>query len=294
MDLRRLKYFVTVAEERHFGRAAERLYVAQPGLSQQIRVLEKDLGVQLFVRSTRRVDLTPAGARFYERITEVLRAVDAAVDEARRIHAGEEGRVRLGFIGSATYELMPSLARTLQADLPKLTIELKGEMLSPEIWDSLHDGRLDIGLARVHPELPGVSSRVLRSEPFVLAVGVDHRLAGAESARLEDVSEESFVSYPRGTSATAGVARNAFIVAGFTPRVRAEVAETSTLISFVAAGLGVALVPESVAHVQIPGVAYVPLDASPTMDLVVAWRNAAPSGIIEQILARLDALVSDS
>ncbi len=281
MDLRRLRYFVTVAEERHFGRAAERLFLAQPALSQQIRVLEKELGVVLLTRSTRRVDLTPAGTRFVERAKEILRSVDAAVDEARRVDAGEEGRVRLGFIGSATYGLMPTLSRTLQAELPRLGLELKGELLSPEIFESLQEARLDIGLLRPFPETAGVGSRVLRSEGLVLAAGVDHRLAGREEVALDELAGEPFVGYSRTRSATAETVRSACAAAGFEPDVRVEVAETATLVSFVAAGRGIALVPDSVESVRIPGVVYVPVTRSPTIDLVVGWRQAAPAGVVQ-------------
>ncbi len=292
MDLRRLRYFVAVAQERHFGRAAERLFLAQPALSQQVKALETELGVLLFTRSTRRVDLTPAGARFYDRALEILGAVDSAVDEVRRVHAGEEGRVRLGFIGSATYELMPTLSRTLQAQLPRLGVELKGELLSPEVLNALRENRLDLGVMRPFPRVAGVQSRVLRSEPLVLAVGIDHRLAERDVVALAELVEDPFVSYPHTHSAMADAVRAACAKAGFEPIVRTEVAETATLVSFVAAGLGVALVPDSVERVRIPGVVYVPLAAPrPAIDLVVGWREAAPPGVVEQVLSRLEALV---
>ena len=118
LDLRKLRAFVYVAEERHFGRAAERLFVAQPALSQTIKALEAQIGVQLLDRSTRRVDLTPAGARLLERAHGILDAIDDAVAEARRIDAGEQGSLRLGFIGSASFGLMPALARAVGDALP--------------------------------------------------------------------------------------------------------------------------------------------------------------------------------
>ena len=293
MDLRRLRYFVAVAESRHFGRAAERLFIAQPALSQQIKVLEAELGVVLFTRSTRRVELTPAGERLHQRAGEILHLLDAAVDEVRRVHSGEEGVIRLGFIGSATYELMPALSRSLQADLPNLQVELKGELLSPDVEAALLDRRLDLGVLRPFDAPDGIQVRTLRSEPLVAALPVDHPAAVSKEVALAALASEPFVSYVRKGSATADAVTAACASAGFEPQIRMEVRETATLVSFVAAGIGVALVPAGVQSVRIPGVVYLPLqDTHPTIDLVVAWRTDGPEGAIAQTLARLQALVA--
>jgi DNA-binding transcriptional LysR family regulator len=292
MDLRRLRYFVAVAQTRHFGRAAERLFVAQPALSQQIKALETELAVVLFTRSTRRVELTPAGVRLLERAQEILHLADSAVVEVRRVHAGEEGLIRLGFIGSATYELMPALSRSLQADLPMLQVELKGELLSPEVAVALVERRIDIGVLRPFDAPDGVQVRTLRSEPLVVAVPAGHPGAGAGDVALAALAAEPFVGYVRAGSAMANVVATACAAAGFEPQIRAEVRETAALVSFVAAGIGVALVPASVQSVRIPGVVFLPLsDLHPTVDLVVAWRTDGPQGVIAQTLDRLHALV---
>ena len=295
MDPRRLRYFVEVAEQRHFGRAAERLFIAQPALSQQIKALEAELGVVLFMRSTRRVELTPAGTRLHQRAGEILHLMDAAVEEVRRVFAGEEGVIRLGFIGSATYELMPALSRSLQADLPLLQVELKGELLSPEVQAALLDRRIDLGVLRPFDVPDGIQVRTLRSEPLVAAVPVDHPAAASAAVALATLASEPFVNYPRNGSAMADAVAAACASAGFEPRVRMEVRETATLVSFVAAGIGVALVPDSVQSVRIPGVVYLPLqDTHPCIDLVVAWRTDGPEGVISQALERLHALVATS
>lgn len=292
MDLRRLRYFVAVAEERHFGRAATRLFIAQPALSQQIKTLEAELGVELFTRTTRRVELTAAGARLHQRATEVLQLMDSAIAEARRIHAGEAGVIRMGFIGSATYELMPALSRSLQHDLPQLEVELKGELLSPEVEKALVEGRLDLGVLRPLGDSEDLDSRTLRTEPLVAAVPAGHAAAEGESVALAALASEPFVNYPRSASSMADAVAAACASAGFEPRVRMEVRETATLVSFVAAGIGVALVPDSVQSVRIPGVVYLPLqDVHPTIDLVVAWRTDGPEGAIAQALSRLHNLV---
>lgn len=293
MDLRRLRYFVAVAEERHFGRAAERLFIAQPALSQQIKALEAELGVVLFSRSTRRVELTPAGARLHQRAGEILNLMDSAIDETRRVHAGEAGVIRLGFIGSATYGLMPALSRSLQAELPLLQVELKGEMLSPEVEKALAEGRLDLGVLRPFDPPDGIQVRTLRSEPLVAAVPVDHPAAALDAVTLASLASERFVNYPRQGSTMADAVASACAEAGFEPLVRMEVRETAALVSFVAAGLGVALVPASVQSVRIPGVVYLPLsDVHPSIDLVAAWRSEGPEGAIAQALRRLRALVA--
>lgn len=291
MDLRRLRYFVAVAEERHFGRAATRLFIAQPALSQQIKALEAELGVELFTRTTRRVELTPAGARLHRRAGEVLDLMDAAIDEARRIQAGEAGVIRLGFIGSATYELMPALSRSLQRALPDLRVELKGEMLSPDVEKGLVEGRLDLGVSRPLSATEDLEVRILRSEPLMAAVPVSHPAADAQVVALKTLAAEPFINYPRNDSSTAGAVDAACASVGFEPTIRMEVRETATLVSFVAAGIGVALVPAGVQSVKIPGVVYLSLeDVHPSVDLVAAWRTDGPEGAITQVLSRLSDL----
>src|SRR4051794_16528040 len=146
--LRHLRYFVTVAEERHFGRAAARLHMAQPPLSQQIRRLEADLGIELFSRTTRRVDLTEAGAAYLERARTILTSVDTAADEARRVAAGVVGHLAIGCVGSATYSLLPALSRRLAEELPGVDFSFRGEMLVADQVDALRTGSIDIALLR--------------------------------------------------------------------------------------------------------------------------------------------------
>src|ERR1700743_1891693 len=148
MELRRIQYFVAVAEEAHVGRAAERLRMAQPPLSQQIKALEAEMGVVLFHRSTRKVELTPAGERFLDRARAILADVDDALTEAGTVAAGMVGRIAIGFTGSATYDLLPSLVRVLRADLPGIELDIHGEMLTPDQVTALTDGTLDLGLLR--------------------------------------------------------------------------------------------------------------------------------------------------
>ena len=253
MELRHLRYFVAVAEECHFVRAAQRLHIAQPPLSQQIKQLEAELGVQLLTRSTRRVDLTPAGAQYLARARSILANVDAARDEAQLIRDGRMGRVTIGFTGSATYELLPGLSRMLRTELPGLELDLRGELLTPTQVAGLVDGTLDIGFLRPPVQVPEVEVHPLRREPLVVVLPETHVQAGQAQVVLADLAEEPFITYPsQHRSVVHDAVLDACQTAGFTPRAT-EVAEPSTLVSFVAAGLGVALVPESVQHLRITG-----------------------------------------
>lgn len=293
MELRHLRSFVAVAEELHFGRAAERLHIAQPPLSMQIKQLEHELGVQLLIRSTRKVELTPAGASFLEHARAILAATDAAVEDARQTASGLAGRLVLGFTGSATYEVMPMLAQVLRHDLPGLDISLKGEMLTPLQVAGLLDHSLDIGFLRPPARDPGITVSILRREPLIAVLPDTHPLASAPSVRLGDLRNDPFITY---LSQHRSVVYDAVIEAceraGFMPQQHTEVAETSTLVSFVASGQGVALVPASVQHLAVTGAVFRPLAGQTTeVALAVATRTDDPSPQVARVLARTYALL---
>ena len=172
MELRQLRYFIAVAEERHFGRAAERLHIAQPPLSQQIKRFEAELGEPVLYRTTRSVELAPAGEVLLERGREILAAVDSAIDDARRAARGEYGRLAIGFTGSSTYELLPSLAVALRQELPGVMLDLRGELLTPAQVTQLIDGTLDLGLLRPPVHERDLTTEVLRSEPLIAVEGL--------------------------------------------------------------------------------------------------------------------------
>lgn len=293
MELRHLRYFVAVAEECHFGRAAERLHIAQPPLSQQVKALEADLGVVLLTRSTRKVELTAAGARYLERARAILAAVDEAGEEAVRVDAGEIGRVSIGFTGSATYELVPTLARVLAADFPDVELELRGEMLTPDQVSALVDGSLDIGFLRPPARHPDLDVRLLRREPLIAVLPEAHPLAAAEAVRLADLRDEPFICYPsHHRSVVYEAVLDACQRVGFRPSEVVEVAETSTLVVFVAAGLGVALVPASVQHLKITGATYRPLaGTTEEVALAAATRAGEQSPLVARVLGRAEGLL---
>ena len=291
MELRHLRYFVAVAEERHFGRAAERLHMAQPPLSQQIRQLEAELGLTLLSRTTRRVDLTPAGAAYLERAREILGAVDAAAHEAASIASGRRGRLLIGCVGSATYSLLPALARNLRTELPEVEFGFRGEMLSPDQAAALEDGTLDLGLLRPLPDSPGLSITHVRQESLLVAMPKDHRFAGRRRVRIPDLDGEGLVIHAGGgRSAMNAMIQGLFDDAGVRTHIAHEVAETSTLVTFVAAGLGLAIVPEPTAALAVPGVVYVPLTGTPGIELVAATRAGDESPLLTRALAILASI----
>lgn len=293
VELRHIRYFVAVAEECHFGRAAERLHIAQPPLSQQIRQLESDLGVVLLTRSTRKVELTPAGELYLQRARAILAAVDRAAEEAARVAAGELGRLAIGFTGSATYELLPSLARVLRQELPGIELELRGEMLTPDQVEALLNHSLDLGFLRPPARHPDIEVRVLRREPLIAVLPETHPLAGRGHVRLFDLHDDPFITYPsHHRSVVYEAVMDACERAGFTPRRVEEVRETSTLVSFVAAGLGVALVPASVQHLQITGARYLPLAGTTyEVELAMATRRHDDSPHLARVRSRSQSLI---
>ncbi|RDI34775.1 LysR substrate-binding domain-containing protein [Lentzea flaviverrucosa] len=288
MELRHLRYFVAVAEERHFGRAAARLHMAQPPLSQQIQQLEAELGVTLLHRTTRKVDLTDAGAVYLGRARAVLAAVDAAGAEARRVADGMQGRLVVGCVGSATYSLLPAFARALREALPAVDFVFRGEMLAPDQLESLLARRIDLALLRPPVEDEAARVSVVRRDRLIVALPVDHRLARRKRLKIADLREEDLIVHAsRGRSVMHGIVTELCRSAGFEPRIRHEVAETSTLVTFVAAGLGVAVVPEPVAELGVPGTTYRPLAGNRGIDLVAAVRVGDDSPVVARALGLL-------
>lgn len=274
MDLRHLRYFVAVAEERHFSRAAERLHMAQPPLSQAIRQLERDLGVQLLRRTTRRVEITDAGAAYLLRAKAILAEVDDAGHLARRVAAGSVGHLTIGCVGSATYSLLPRLSRRLAEGLPGIDFSFRGEMLAPDQVDALREGEIDLAILRPPVADPALTVETLRHDRLVVAIPATSPLVGRTQVRVRDLQGEDLIVHSADRRAVMhdhvlGLFRDA----GIEPRIRHEVGETSTLITLVAGGLGVAVVPEPVTALALDGVEYRPLvRPAATVELALARR----------------------
>ena len=262
MELRHLRYFVAVAEELHFTRAALRLNIAQPPLSQQIRALEGELGVQLFLRTRRSVALTDAGQALLVRAREMLAAAQSLPGELRRVARGEVGLLRIGF--SSTLPLTKVL-RDVVADHrrthPDVALNLR-EMHSQQQFDGLLRGELDVGLVRYNESAPeGIRLVVLRRDPLRLVVPASHRFARRKSVAIAECRDEPFIGFPGDAGTGTGpLLKRLCAQAGFEPRIAQEAREATTQIGLVAAGLGIAVLPAPLEAVRIEGVHYVPLE----------------------------------
>lgn len=279
-----MKYFVTVVDEGSFTRAAERLSIAQSPLSQQIRKLERELSVTLLERTTRSIALTEAGRVFYDRCVALLAATDDAMDSARMAARGEMGALSLGFTGAATYDLMPNLVRAYRERNPHVELSLRSEMLTPDQVDALLDGTLTVGLLRPPVKVPGIVVEHLRNESLMVVMPVQHPMATYTAIDLHDLAEETFIGY-RAPATMYETLVNTCKQAGFVPTIKQQIAETSTLVALVAAGLGVALAPESVRHLRMNGVTYRPLRSpKATVPLALAYREDAVGPLVRRYL----------
>nr|WTB34445.1 LysR family transcriptional regulator [Streptomyces sp. NBC_00830] len=287
MELRHLSAFIAVAEELHFGRAAKRLQMAQPPLSQQIRQLEKELGVQLFERNTRSVRLTSAGESFLQPVRTVLDDLDTAVRAARAAGRGEYGRVTIGFAGASSHETLPLLTRAVRAAHPALELVMKGQTYADVALAGVADGSLDLGFVRLPVTRPGVQYRVIDEEELVCALPSDHPLARLERVPIEVLAQEHFVSFPANTGSTVRDATvGACEAAGFNPRVVQEAPDSYTILALVAAGVGVTLTVTSCQHIQQNGLVYRPLAGPPIrLQAALAWRTDNPSAALRSVLA---------
>ncbi|MFH9198064.1 LysR substrate-binding domain-containing protein [Streptomyces anulatus] len=287
MELRHLKAFLAVAEELHFGRAAKRLQMAQPPLSQQIRQLEKELGVQLFRRNTRSVRLTGAGETFLDPVRTVLDDLDTAVRAARSAGRGEYGRVTIGFAGASSHETLPRLTRAVRAAHPGLELVMTGQTYANVALSRVADGSLDLGFVRLPVTRPGVEHRVIDEEELLCALPFDHPLARYEAVPLGELADEPFVSFPANSGSTVRDAMTeACESAGFTPRVVQEAPDSYTIMALVAAGVGITLTVTSVRHIQQSGLVYRPLTGPPIRrQAALAWRADNPSAALHAVLA---------
>jgi DNA-binding transcriptional LysR family regulator len=286
MKLQQLRHFVAVAERLHFGRAAAALHMSQPPLSRSIRGLEARIGATLLARTRRRVELTPEGARFLEEAKRILQSLDQAVAEVGRMASGDSGRLRLGFVSLADYGVLPSLLKAYKAARPGVALALR-EMLSPEQAAALAAGELDFGLL-LPPVTGELEHVVVQRERFLAAVPSRHRLARARGRLpVRALAEEAFVMAPRDIAPglhdmVTGLAARA----GFAPRVAQEAIQMQTVVSLVSSGLGVAIVPASLANLGRRGVVYREIaDAHPRLDVWLAWRRGALSAAGREFVA---------
>ena len=286
IELRHLRYFVAVAEELHFGRAAERLHLSQPPLSQQIRRLEELLGYALFVRTSRSVKLTNAGEVYLERARRTLRNVQRDIDETRSIGQGEVGSLNIGFVGSAMLTTLPGIFRAYRKAYPRVHLQLH-ESFTARVADGLESGTLDAGILRDGDALPMLEVTTLFSEPYVAVLPATHACAKQKSISPGALRDEPFVYYPR----TAGVRAfekplTLFEEYGFRPQIVQEASHWLTILRLVGAGLGVSVAPACVRRIESPEVVCIPLRGAKVVSTIELARVAGDTRpIVEHFAA---------
>ncbi|SFP62123.1 DNA-binding transcriptional regulator, LysR family [Mesorhizobium sp. NFR06] len=295
MDIRTLACFVTLAEDLHFRRAAERMNLTQPSLSQRIRALETEVGARLFERDRRGVALTSAGVAFLGPARKAVEHANAATTQALRAVRGEVGRLRLGFTVIAFYGVLPEAVRSFRSRHPDVDVDLI-EMNSPLLESALAAGEIDLGV--LHPPLstPDLVVHALPDEPLVLALPSAHRLAGQATIRVTDLDNEPFLLAPR----AIGPSIYDRVIALFqaeclSPRVVQEVTPMTTLVGLVAAGAGVGFVTAGIARAARPGVVYrqvVP--RPPALPMAAAWREPSLSASGRRFLELVETLIEAS
>ncbi|HEU5349712.1 MAG TPA: LysR substrate-binding domain-containing protein [Ktedonobacterales bacterium] len=290
MELRHLRYFVVIAEELHFGRAAARLHITQPSLSIQIRDLERAVGAPLLQRTNRRVELTEAGRAFLEGARLALAQVETAVQDAHRAHRGEIGQLTLGFVGSAAYDILPRLLRAFRATYPDVALHL-GSMTTKEQLVALSERRIDLGLLRLPVKDAALAWRTVAREPLMAVLPITHPLATQTRVPLRALAGEPFILYPRSDSPAI---RDTIIAlchqAGFSPNIVQETGEMQTIVGLVAGGIGIALVIAPEGYRGTGDVVFKALagDNIPTWEMALAWRlDSEASPVIRACLTAI-------
>ena len=289
MELRHLRYFAAVADTCHFGQAAEQLHVAQPALSHAIRQLETELDATLFNRTTRQVALTPAGEYLRAEAARILAGLDDAQRGVRRIAAGRSGLLRLALTGTAAFSHLPRIARVVKRELPAVALEIQADLLTPAQCEGLRTGALDLGVLRPPAVGEDIEMVTLEAESLLVAVSADHRLAVEPVVSLSDLRSEPFVSYASRDSAVNDAVLRSCRRAGFVPRREHLAPGTAVLLALVAAGLGVAVVPESVRALPLDGVVFRDLVDAGTVELALAWRRGADNAVVDAVVEVLRA-----
>lgn len=286
MELRQIRYFIAVAEELHFGRAAERCHIAQPPLSQQVKRLEEELGVKLLERTSRKVSLTPEGKEFLVRCRDVRDRLEEAVVHVQDMAKGMEGQIRIGFIGPASLSRLPAAIRAFRDDNPNIRLDFSAKSTTEQL-PMLRGDRLDIAFVRLFGhDTTGLKSMLFLREPYVLAIPAGHHLAARNRVDITDLEGEPLIFHQR--IAQPGLYRSlmgSFHKAGFMPTIVQEVNTEQSTIALVATGLGSALVPASSAGDQRAGVVFRPLDGDlPQWEITALWKERKESALLKKFL----------
>jgi DNA-binding transcriptional LysR family regulator len=277
MDLRKLRYFSVLAEEKHFGRAAQRLSLSQPPLSLAIRQLEEEIGARLFERTSRNVSLTAAGVALQREAEVLLRRTEETRLLVKAIADGKEGRLRLGFGSSMLYRGFPRILDAFQAASPDIELSVQ-ELNSTEQVEALQRDEIDLGFIHGREVPDHLDGFRYHAEPFVACVPRDHPCAGARTLRLSRLRDDEFVLFSRNVSPDYYQSIIATCLsAGFSPRVRHQVRHWLSVVSFVANGLGVALVPSTLKASNMAGAVFVPIqEAKILSETWCVWKSGGP------------------
>ena len=286
MELRWIEAFIAVAEELHFGRAAERLHIAQSPLSQTIRKLERELGTPLFDRSTRVVTLSAAGQGFMTHARRVMEEVDLAKRATRAGTGDVYGNVSIGFSGALNQLTLPPLTRAVRSRFPNIAFSLAGRTATHDAVQRLRNGTLDLAFVGLPVNSDDVATRTIAIEDLGMVIPTDHPLAGEKTVHLADFADDDFVSMP---STPGSVLReqmvSACIEAGFRPRVVQEVSDPYVVLSFVAAGVGVSMAPTCLRSILPAGCLYLPVSGqAPTLHTGLSWRSDDQSPALRAVL----------
>ncbi|TWI63471.1 DNA-binding transcriptional LysR family regulator [Pseudoduganella lurida] len=290
IDLKQLKYFLAVAEEKSFSRAAERLHISQPPLSQQIMKLEAELGVKLFARTTRSFELTVAGRALMNEAADMLAKMRMTIDTVRQIDRGEVGRLRVGIVGSAMWGPIPSLLEEFQGKYPKVTWTI--HELGPTVqYEALRAKQIDVGFWR-EPKLDAedLKSDSLRQElcfreNVCVAVNEHHPLAKQDAIELVDLANEPMLTLALDKSAFPRYLIQCCVNAGFQPTIFQEASEPQTLLAMVGAGLGVTLMPETTSRIGWPGVVFLPIRTNPpSANLYITYTTTDDAPVVRAFL----------
>jgi DNA-binding transcriptional LysR family regulator len=281
MEMRHLRYFLTVAQTLNFTKAAELLHMAQPPLGRQIRELEKELGTELFNRIGKRISLTSAGQVFAERAQNILAAVDAAVVDSQRAARGEIGHIAVGFFEHIAYTLLPTLLRECQQQFPDLTVELRWYTSSEQV-NALTRGDVDLAFVRSIPPEADLNATLILQEPFYVAIAKDHPLATKPQISITDCAQLRVINYKKNVAPDYHAIINQLCaLAGFAPSPLFEMGQIYASLGLVSAGFGVTLVPASVQRVHMDNVVYRPLrEQHAKSELFLAWKTPAPQAAL--------------
>lgn len=289
-ELRQLRYFIAVAQEQSFTRAAARLHVAQPALSRQIRHLEEAMGAALFERNTRSVSLTAAGAAFLAEVKKVFVQLELAVDACRQAAAGHSGQLRLGYTGRASQSLLPGLMREFHVRYAGVVVDIDGPHDTGYLRQALLTRRLDVALCFLPLKGEGLCSRKLLGTELAIALPARHPLASQTEVSVEQLRDEPFVAYPSGQGFHLHEAmRAACERAGFSPRVVRESDASQTLMFMIAAGTGVGIVPAETQALMTEGVVFKSLGRQAArVDHGLAWLDGNSNPALHNLLTIVD------